>query len=459
MKVSQAYGAKPDKNSKERIMMTKARITYRFDHNRTTDENRKVAAPIHEDKVIPLYREEFKVVEDKEEVLRGEAITEDQLEFTKAESLFEAHSLHAYTTDFNNWSHPVETESDRVERIIKETRAVNDDHQRANQQPLEPRSSRIISQQESDQWSTWTQQASYPEPQMGARYSSRSTGSHWLRITASIVGAVVTGVAFGFFVLSMFTDNEGNKETALKENIPIVSPGAAQDKLTVTTAQGTVGSNTVAAAGVTNVSIAAKNYSFLQNGVFSTQQSADTAQAELRKKGLAAATELQDKITVFVGFAPSRDEALAISQQLKNQNLEIFIKDISIPAVTGVRWGGSKPEAVGNYISEGDRLVQMLGGLTIVRLNESSPKALEAASMQSIRLIHQGVTTLSASVNEGAGAEVKPILQKMNNALNSAVQSMEEYQKNPSAAMLWQAQSASMQYIISQKELIKTIAQ
>lgn len=446
-------------------MMTKARITYRFDDNRHSSKRPAPSVPAHEEKIIPLYNEEFRVVEDITHT-RSEEETEftEKLEFTKAESLFEAHSLNAYSTDFSNWHHPAETESDRVERIIQETSRHSEERVGSGQSPVGVRGPGPFEVHEADRWSSWTHQpqSPYVEPQTGIRYS-KSTDSSWIRVVTAIAGAVVTGVAFGFFVLSMFADDPSQEAAALPDKQSVLSPAATQGAVQPNIGQGAAqdaGKQAAVSTGVAktvSAAIPSKTYAFLQNGVFSTQQSADTAQAELSKKGLASASEQLEKVTVYVGFASSRDEVLAISQQLKDQNVEIYIKNVDIPAVSQIRWEGSKPEAVGEYISQGDKLVKMLGGLTVIQLKQASPAALEGSSMQALRTAHQAITTLATGVNEGAAESVKPALQKMNASLNRAVQSMEEYQKNPSKAMLWQAQSALMQYIISQKELLKAI--
>ena len=99
-----------------------------------------------------------------------------------------------------------------------------------------------------------------------------------------------------------------------------------------------------------------------------------------------------------------------------------------------------------------------INGLALVHLAETKPTPLAETSLQSIRSSHQLLTTLSASMGEGLGDDTKLFVQKMTTSINSAVQSMEEYKKSPSAAMLWQAQSSMMQYIIAQRELLKKIS-
>ncbi|MFC5447265.1 SPOR domain-containing protein [Paenibacillus aestuarii] len=481
----------------------KARITYRFDQNEPRRQTRPAGTqqPM-EEVVIPLYQEEFEVRETTPVVTdkvgsEGPVTSADRAERQEVESLFESHALNTFTTDFGSWNSSIETEGERVERIIRESQTAREHAVRdypVREQAVRENTARepIVrddygpgpdldhsrADEHRDTWSAWTNQGPYVEPGTGARYA-KSSGTPWVRIATSIAGAVITGVAFGFFVLSMFS-SEPNKgataggKTATSVQTPTsgksvaANAGAAGGDQTANAAPGSAaasasakpGDQAAAAAGVTPVQIAAKTYAFLQNGVFSSPQSAQAAQDSLRKKGLASAQDGSDKPAVFVGFASSRDDALALSQQLQVQDksLEVYVKNVDIPGATGIRWSGSKPDAVASFIAEGDKLVKAISGLTVIHLAETKPTALADSSLQTIRTSHQSLTTLSASVSEGAGDDVKPLVQKMTTALGSAVQSMEEYKKSPSTAMLWQAQSSMMQYILSQKDLLKKVS-
>jgi len=481
----------------------KARITYRFDQNEPRRQGRPAGTqqPM-EEVVIPLYQEEFEVRETTPAVTpaaadkhgsEGPVTSADRAERQEVESLFESHALNTFTTDFGNWNSAIETEGERVERIIRESQTAREHAAREHAVREHPAREPIVQddygpgperdpsrdEEHRDTWSAWTNQGPYVEPGTGARYA-KSSGTPWLRIATSIAGAVITGVAFGFLVLSMFSSepNKGattggktatsvqtpssGKSVAANGGAAAVDPAAGSASATAS-ASAKPGDQAAAAAsgvGVTPVQIAAKTYAFLQNGVFSSPQSAQAAQDSLRKKGLASAQDGSDKPAVFVGFAASRDDALALSQQLQVQDksLEVYVKNVDIPGVTGIRWSGSKPESVVSFITEGDKLVKAISGLTVIHLAETKPTALADSSLQTIRTSHQSLTTLSSSVSEGAGDDVKPLVQKMTTALGSAVQSMEEYKKSPSTAMLWQAQSSMMQYILSQKDLLKKVS-
>jgi stage II sporulation protein B len=445
--------------------MNKARITYRFDPKENAESTRKASrVPDQEEKVIPLYQEEFKVIENTSDQRNLDEVTPyHQAEREQVESLFEPHALNTFTTDFGSWNSQIESEGERVERIIRESQAARE-HQGGRDSS--PDRQEAISDRNQDEWSSWTSKGPYIEPGTGARYA-KSNGTPWIRIATSVAGAVVTGIAFGFFVLSMFSsDRDSTETTSVKNtiavpssNIQAVVPSKAPTGATKSTTD-QASALPAAAAAVTQVQIPAKSYTFLQNGVFSSLQGAQAIQDTLKKKGLASALDTSDKLTVFVGFAKSKDDAIALRQEVQtaDKTIEVYMKNVDIPAATGIRWGGQKPESVASFIAEGDKLVNTISGLTLVHLAETKPTALAEASLQTIHASHQSLTTLATAINEGLTDDTKPIVQKMTSAINSAVQSMDEYKKSPSTAMLWQAQSSMMQYIIAQKDLLKKIS-
>jgi stage II sporulation protein B len=417
--------------------MNKARITYRFDQTRGNNGSREKGIPINEDKVIPLYQDEFQLVEEQ----------------TKPEP------LHTFGEEFSSWNSPFETESDRIERVIRESA----------QEPVKKASDRPDArgpELDPELWSSWNHNEKNAGLESHTRIVKGSSATPWFRIAASVAAALITGVAFGFFVLSMFTNRDQPADKS-----PVTSQAAqgsqgalsgskdtARDQIPADQAKAV--SSSVTTAGTANsaaINIAAKSYAFLQHGVFSSLQSAQTAQANLKKKGYSSALQQGDKTTVFLAFAANRDDALSLSQQMQEQKLDVLIKNVDVPGVKQIRWNGTKPEALAAYLAQGDKMVQMLGGLTLVHLAETKQTTLDDSTLQGIVSAHQAFTALTATLNEGMDKQIKASIDQMNTAINSSVQSMEAYKKNPSAAMLWQTQSTLMQYILTQKELLAEI--
>jgi stage II sporulation protein B len=265
---------------------------------------------------------------------------------------------------------------------------------------------------------------------------------------------VLTGVCFGFFALNLFTGNSG-----IDKAIPLPPQStAAQTKAAAPDGVIPLPKIQAPAALPASVDLPAVTYSFLQNGVFSTEKSAALAESELRKKGLAAASEAGDKYTVYVGVTANRDDALALSHKLQAQQVDVYIKNVAMPAIKQVSWnGGSKADGLGALLAQGRQLIDKLDRQTVGHLNESRLTAPSAQDVQTLKADHQAWTGLFSGVAAGAPDTAKSTLQSMSNAMNTAVISLDEYQKNPSSAYLWQAQTSILQYILAEKSLLSAI--
>jgi stage II sporulation protein B len=466
--------------------MNKARITYRFDPQGRREPKPSAGAelPTESPKVIPLREDEY-----------------------RSEEIIDVQPLNQFTTDFGAWSSPFDAETERVERMIRDTDL------RTRSQPVQPlRTERVSRLERIDRAVPETNvpdiEAEWPEPELKyaaderydtdtgyynaeqgyrqgdyaretlgyreARYVRHSHRTPWLKIVASAVGAIATGALFGFLVLSLFSEDAANdtaswwklgtNSTASTveeggnpplDSTKVLPATAAKDSTAAAGAGGAAATKELAAAAV---SLPAATYSFVQSGVFSTAEGAETAITDLRKKGLAAASEKStDKYYVYAGVALNRNEVLPISSSLQNHLPDVFIKEYSVPAVQKMKWAGkagSSPEA---YFVQGSKLASMIAGLTALHL-QGELAAPEEATMSSLRSAHQQWTQAAVSAAEGMTAEHKTISDKMNTAINMAVRTMEEYKKNPSEAYLWQAQGELIKYIIGEKELRTALA-
>lgn len=306
----------------------------------------------------------------------------------------------------------------------------------------------------------------------GPRYV-RHSSTPWMKIAATVVGAIITGGLLGLLVLSLFSGQSLGeltkfgagggtaKETAATtdKNAAAAPAAASADSKTAVGAKDAGKDAALGAAASANtiaVSIPAKSYVFLQNGGFANEQGAATAQAELRKSGFAGVTEAADKYYVYAGVAGTKEDAQALSDQLKAKKFDVYLKTVTIPAASRIVWNG-KADAVQAYIAQSDKLAQMINALTLLKLEGGQTTPLEEATYQSLASAHQAWSQTIAAATEGASAEAKAQLQKMNNALDTAKLSIDEYKKNRSVAMLWQAQSNVMNYIVAEKKLLQVV--
>lgn len=471
--------------------MNKARITYRFEH----PEPKRPAANRAEQEmnnVIPLMAEEYSVVEERvnDSVVVRESRDEYESEGSPISSgmrFDQRQPLNHFTTDFGSWSSPFDEETERVERMIRQSgrATVQQDAPRPDSS-LADRGEQAIVNGETGYYREPVSQPTYMQggyrnpdrvsvSGSGSRFE-RNSRTPWLKIVASVTGAITTGVLIGFFVLSLFSADDGKKgntggsipaskseggvtagtNTGVNTgtNSANADPSVKPNPSTSPSAPASAG----ASSATVSVRVPARTYTLLQYGAFANQQGADAAQAELRKLGLAAASQASDKVYVYAGLTPGRDEALALSTKLKAQKTEVYIKTLSIPAVTSIQWSGKQATAADTYFTQASKLAASLTNVTVLHLKEATPGPLEDNTLQAIHTVHQAWSGTASAMGEGLAEGQRAVLQKMNTALNTAVKSMDEYKKNPSASFLWQAQNGILQYVLLESELLRAIS-
>jgi stage II sporulation protein B len=396
--------------------LNKTRITYRLDNQyekpleRISQEERK--------KVVPLYEDEFRVVND-------------------------TRPLPEYTNDYGAWNSPIDAETRRIEQLIRESNAprINSHPKRTNEDLSVYEIEQRFRHDEYSENSTHTTS--------GTMYMRRNIP--WVKVAGTAIGAVVTGVLLGYLILTMFSGGIPIKDkTTITDQAKSITNDASK------AASVTVPLDSLK-AGVIAVQIPSRTYTFLQTGGFSTVERADQAGAEVRKQGIAAVTESADKFFVYVGVAADRNSALTLAKQLQSKKMEIYKKSYNLPALQQIKWNGNA-ESLQTYCTQADQLVQMLSGITLVHLEESQLTDVSVATMQSFQNNFDAWTGTSSKVFTDATANVKPLLQKMTNAMNTAKLSLDEYKKTPSFEMLWQAQTNILQFIIAEKALLNNVA-
>jgi stage II sporulation protein B len=454
--------------------MNKARITYRFD-DPGRDAVRKEPKP-----VIPLFKEEFSVVEDDRsfaaDIHPAEHAWPNETSGRTRRDFIDTQPLNQFTTDFGAWKSPFEAETEKVERMIRESSGPRqpDRNPERHSEPIPVQERFPVEREarydghtgyygpeETERRHGPHDDGYVPTAVIHGRYE-RHNRTPWLKIVASVSGAVATGVLIGFFVLSMFGGDElpgsqagttgGSGKSAstvpVQTKTPATDPSGAKDNAAPASSS---------AAATVSVNIAAQSYTLLQNGVFSNQQGADAAAADLRKKGLAAHVQQSDKFYVYAGMAPSHDDALALSNVLKEQKMELFLKGLTLPAAAKIKWTGDSAGPAEQFFAQSHTLVQTIGNFAAARLKEKTPSAIDDKTLQTIHTAHQAWTGASGPFGAGLAQEQKASLQKWTTAMNTAVTSMDEYKKNQSSAFLWEAQSSLMQVLFAENELLAAI--
>ncbi|MGE6227862.1 SPOR domain-containing protein [Paenibacillus chitinolyticus] len=311
----------------------------------------------------------------------------------------------------------------------------------------------------------------WEEPVKSGVRISRSGSGGFLRIATSVAGAMVTGAAFGYFVLSMFsggaekpiTIDAGPAATAQAQPSPgavtPLKPDASDPAVPAASASsaGTAAAATPVGGPTAAASIPARSYTVLQNGIFSTPQSAETARADARGKGAAAVAEPGTKTTVYVGLAGSKEDAAKLKTALAAKKIEVFAKPLDLPAVGKVYWKSGSAQPLADYLAQGAKVAGTAGSLSAAKMGEASPGALDAASLQPLDAAAKAWAALQPAVAAGIPDAAKPQVEEMNAALAKAVAKLGEYGKSPSAPLLAEAQEALMLYVVAEKHLMQQL--
>lgn len=274
-----------------------------------------------------------------------------------------------------------------------------------------------------------------------AEYRPRRPTSLW-KIFGTVTAAVVTGALFGFVVLSFFDvgsiiPSDAQNSTAI-ESIP------ASSNMPV----GTEGQ--IPAVAVT---IEPQTYYMLQYGVFSNAERVDMAKQELQKIGLAAGDDPDLGYRVYAGISTDREQAKLLSNQLKTQGVELYVREITLPSANELSFTGDA-ESLTRYFTVSTDLISSLSTHSASLLGMESPIPLSDSEMVVLTELHRVWTESIKSLQAGLSPEAVAVGKQMEQTMNSALSSVTEYNRNTSKGHLWEIQSYMMQYMMGQKQII-----
>lgn len=274
-------------------------------------------------------------------------------------------------------------------------------------------------------------------------YRPHRPTSLW-KVIGTVTGAVVTGALFGFVVLSLFKDGSGGTVMNPKQ--------AAEGQKTAISVHAQASTDGELAAAVP-VDIKAQTYYMLQYGVFSTSERALQAQKELLQYGIAAGNDPDHENRVYAGISTDREQAKLLSNQLKAQGMDLYVREIALPAEASLHFNG-EGDTVNQYFTASSKLVAELCQMSASLLGKDQPARLSSNETAALTDLHQQWTEASKSFQTGLNQEADTLGKQLDQTMNSALSSVEEYNKNSSKGHLWEIQSVMMQYIIQQKELM-----
>ncbi|GIO94728.1 MULTISPECIES: SPOR domain-containing protein [Paenibacillus] len=307
-----------------------------------------------------------------------------------------------------------------------------------------------------DPWESGQQDGVFYEGTQGDDYSyyrTKRPTSFW-KMAAAVSAAVITGLMFGYMVLTMFNGGAGSNN-----NGDISAPGTGSETVIENEAGTGTGESTETPAPsgqqpATAVQIPGSTFYMLQYGVFSTPERVEQAKSELLAAGIAAGGDPNEENRVYAGISPDREQAKLLSNQLKAEGVELYVREISLPQAEPRVYSG-EAKTLTDYFTVSGQLVSELSALSASLLGQQEgggPAAAEA--MKSVTNLHQQWIQSVKQLSEGLGPESLAVLPMMEQSMNGSVMALSEYIKNQSKGHLWEIQTGMMNYIMGQKKLL-----
>ncbi|RUT27800.1 SPOR domain-containing protein [Paenibacillus zeisoli] len=280
-------------------------------------------------------------------------------------------------------------------------------------------------------------------------YISPKRPSRW-KLAGSISAAVVTGTLFGFVVLSMF-----NKDISLPiPGISSIQSGSSAGTSSVAVlGQADDPNNQKGHIPTVKAVLPEQAYYFLQYGVFSTSQGVKQAQEELQQTGVAAARDTLDNKRVYAGVSTEREQAKLLSSQLKSSGVNLILHEILYPSEAEIQYSGDVG-VLDQYLEESADLVKLLSVTSASLLETKDAQKQSQAEVANLKEKHREWTENASAVKGGLPSDRKKTADAMEKAMNTAVEALGQYNLNGSHTHLWEVQTAMMEYILLQKELL-----
>lgn len=298
------------------------------------------------------------------------------------------------------------------------------------------------------------------------------------KVLASVTGALATGAVFGFIALSLFKgevklpdptaglpnlSGQAEQTSDGRKQAQTASDKQPADSAAIPATAQPAGNGDKSeaawqAAGVyvTDVNIPEKTFYMLQYGVFDKPEGAKTAIGELRDKGMAAMEEQEGQHRVYAAIASAREDAMSLSQLLKNRQIDLYVREMSRPALTQLAFQGYAAD-VEQFMEDSDNVISWLTAQSVAHLEGTESAAFAATDTEQLRKQHLQWTQHMSKVQKGQPKQSADAWTKLVQAMNTAISAVNEYNKQPSTSHLWSIQQAVMQYLSAERSWLDTM--
>ena len=289
-----------------------------------------------------------------------------------------------------------------------------------------------------------------------------------VRTLLSTTGAVAIGLAFGFMVLSVFTQEQfsstyqtvlqdtvetltGPAASSLEEENRLAGPGSPEEKYPANPGERHGASITA------SLQLPQLHLFVAQTGVFQSDAPAQTAAEPLDQLGLPHLLYTDgEKQYLFAAAAPSRDAVLGFASLVKNRGMDVYVKEFAFPSYVGEVVVGKADKASDSpdlslFFQTGLELVNTLSDRSGMVVSSAHP-ALPAEEAGEIKELHRKFLEQSRLLS--VQAEWESSFQGMVNGVNQAVAAHDKMveatagKKTDSAdSYAWQVQAGVLGYL------------
>jgi hypothetical protein len=296
-----------------------------------------------------------------------------------------------------------------------------------------------------------------------------------LRLLLSVFSAVTVGLVFGFVVLTVFSEEQMSQtyRTVLDEtvqtltaadgeNVPAPSQpdasGGHQDESAAAGSASKTGSQTGAEVSV-KVQLPALSLFMAQAGVFSDESAAQNAVKPLEQQGYPHFVyPSAGKYHLYVAAAPNRDDILGMASYFKNKRMEVYIKEVAIPALDkellvkqAVAQGPATApgqEQLNAFFTTGADLARHISAWSSRVANSSAGQTTALKADESnIKEMHRRFLEESRAVQAAVPDGWKPQITGMVTGINQAVSAMSQAKTNNAQSFAWQAQKGVLAFL------------
>lgn len=261
-----------------------------------------------------------------------------------------------------------------------------------------------------------------------------------IKTLTAALGAVLTGMVFGYLILNYFVQPMFNDSASLNTN----SQNNTNNIITnennnqITNSQSTIPEQTIY---------------LIQAGVFTELAGAESIVTEQKNLGRSAVITGSGPYFVYVGMGTTKDNAIKIKDTL-TQGSDFYVKEYIIPEYQA-NVSESTFKALSEFFTSGDELAEALSSSVSITLVDKNTEI----NYEEILRMHQRflleAQELRAILESDNLVSEQDVINQLINEMDYAIKALNSYKKSSNPQYLWSIQENLIKYKLKYGELTK----